>query len=181
MNIFQILFLLSVVIIYGFSMDPARKGNENFPERNGNGLIEEAVDSEYPGINVHYNFEPKDWKHIELIEKRNSDFLKEIKNEARQMTEDKLKIHHVLNIQRRQIEELTNLITSIQSGTKGNMSIQEQAFQYLRNGNTINLKKNQNVYKLKETFDEIGIRLFENSKFERPNNFYFKLAEQWAT
>lgn len=180
MNIFQILCLLCVLLTYGATMDPARKGNENFP--NTNNAQEEVYDSEYPGFNIHYTYEPKDWKQIESIETKNSEFLREIKNEIRQMAEDKLKIHHVLNIQMRQIEELNSLIESLQSNKKTNadIDIEEKVYQYLRNGNISNLKKNQNTYKIKDTFNDISTTVFENFKFERPSNFYFNLVEQWA-
>lgn len=158
-------------------MDPWRKGNENFPS---NTDTEEAFDSEYPGFNVHYNFEPKDWKQIELTEKENFDFLQKIKNEINQMVTDKLKMYHVLNIQKKQLDELTNLLKPVPSNTNDINNVEEQVLQYLRNGNKNNLKRNQNKYKIKDTFDEINTLLLGNFKYEGLSNFYSNLVEQWA-
>ncbi|CRG97031.1 conserved Plasmodium protein, unknown function [Plasmodium gallinaceum] len=175
MIILKFLFFIHIFIIYVNSMNPIKRGNENFPVNN---ITEETdnFDSEYPSFNVHYNFEPKDWKDIELINKKNNDILNDIKNEIVKMKEDKLKINYVLNIQKQQLEELIFLINYIYSNKVKNIV---EMPQYLRSGNFDSYKLNNN--KIEETYNEINNNIMNKSKFIEKKNFYFNLAEQWIT
>lgn len=77
-NAYYFIFFCSF-LIWVNTMNPGRQGNENFSEKNSSDEYE-YVDSAYPGFNIHYNLEPKDWKHIELTEKNNKQFMMDIKN-----------------------------------------------------------------------------------------------------
>ncbi|CRH02821.1 conserved Plasmodium protein, unknown function [Plasmodium relictum] len=176
MKILKILFFFCMFIKYVYSMNPVKRGNENFPVNNISEEIEN-FDSEYPSFNVHYNFEPKDWKNIELINKKNNDFLNDIKNEIIKMDEDKMKINHILNIQKQQLEELIFLIKYVHSN-KGKHTIDEMPL-YLRSGNFDSYKLNNN--KVEETYNDINNYILNKSKFIEKDNFYFNLAEQWIS
>ncbi|SBS91257.1 hypothetical protein PMALA_032320 [Plasmodium malariae] len=165
-------------------MDPAKKGNENFPARNS---TERAInfDSAYPSFNIHYNFEPKDWRNIELVEKEKNDFLNNIKREIGSMEEDKIKINFVLNIQKQQIEELIFLINHIKYTMKNNKDEadeEEQELempQYLRSGNFNNSKADNN--KMEGLFNEINDYTLNKFRLIEQDNFYHNLAEQWIS
>ncbi|CAD2105639.1 conserved Plasmodium protein, unknown function [Plasmodium vinckei lentum] len=160
-------------------MPPFKKGNENFPST---ASIEDtiSVDYSYPSFNIHYNFEPKDWKNIELIENENNHFLNEINNEIKMMEASKKKIYYVLNVQKLQFEELLFLINRIKYLKNNNKHEKYNVNmpQYLRTGN-FNSTNNINPNKVIEIFNQIDDYMFNTSPIMGQDSFYHNLAEQW--
>ncbi|SBS88831.1 conserved Plasmodium protein, unknown function [Plasmodium ovale curtisi] len=178
-------------------MDPVKKGNENFPSRN---LPEDTnFDSAYPSFNVHYNFEPKDWKSIEIMEKENTNFLNEINNEIKRMAEDKKKINYVLNIQKHQLEELLFFIIHIKhnkNNRRDRVDTEKENEEkdneedgekqqvdtmplYLRSGEFVEDKLDDNM--AIKMFNEINDYTVKKFRLTEQDSFYHTLAEQWIS
>ncbi|ANQ10812.1 Uncharacterized protein PCOAH_00052730 [Plasmodium coatneyi] len=182
------LFLLLILTICVQSMDPTKKGNENFPQRNQ--INEETnFDSAFPAFNIHYNVEPKDWRHIELVEKEKNDFLLDIKNEIKLMEEDKNKINYVLNVQKQQLEELQFLLNRMKHikrkslmGGYGEKKLKVDLVampRYLRTGTVLSVDTlgEENILK---AFNELHNYNLDKSRLTNRGSFYHTLAEQWV-
>lgn len=181
MNFFQLLFLIVAPLLFGtLGMNPTRKGNENFSENHSTIVDEDViVDSEYPGFNVHYNFEPKDWRAIELNEEANFEFTKEINEEIKRMNNDKMKMIYILNIQKEQIRELLYFIKVIQSNKKTTNNTNIQSIpQYLRSGSMENTELTQK--KIQDSFDHLHHYSIVKNKYNKGSDFYYGLMDQWA-
>ncbi|SCN63531.1 conserved Plasmodium protein, unknown function [Plasmodium chabaudi adami] len=179
MNILLYFCVNFIFVISIYCMPPFKKGNENFPST---ASMEDtlSVDSSYPSFNIHYNFEPKDWKNIELIENENNHFLNEINNEIKMMEASKKKIYYVLNVQKQQFEELLFLVNRIKY-LKNNNKHEKYSInmpQYLRTGN-FNSNNNINPNKVMEIFNQIDDYMFNTSPIMGQDSFYHNLAEQW--
>lgn len=180
MNFFHLLFVVIVSMLWGtLGMDPTRKGNENFPLNHMIADEDVNVDSEYPGFNVHYNFEPKDWRAIELNEEAHFQFLKDINEEINRMNEDKMKINYILNIQKEQINELLYFIKAIQSSKNTTKDPNVKSIpHYLRTGSLENLeltKKN-----IQDTYDQLHHYSINKNKYNKGSDFYYGLMDQWV-
>ncbi|KYN98188.1 hypothetical protein PGSY75_1239400 [Plasmodium gaboni] len=175
-NVYYFIFFCSF-LIWVNSMNPLRQGNENFSEKNSSDEYE-YVDSAYPGFNIHYNLEPKDWKHIELIEKNNKQFMMDIKEEIKRMEEDKKKINYILNVQKQQFQELLFLIDH-KKHNHHNINIDEMP-NFLKKGtfhDEYNNKLNEN--QILQAFKDIDNYTLDNYKYIGQQNFYYHLAQQW--
>ncbi|KJP87419.1 hypothetical protein AK88_02976 [Plasmodium fragile] len=168
-------------------MDPTKKGNENFPQRNQT-HEENNFDSAFPSFNIHYNVEPKDWRHIELVEKEKKDFLLGIKNEIRLMQEDKNKINYVLNVQKQQLEELQFLLNRMKHMKRKSVTREGEEQlkvdllpmpRYLRTGTLLSVDTpgEENILR---AFNELHIYNLDKSRLTNRGSFYHSLAEQWV-
>lgn len=168
-------------------MDPRKKGNENFPQRNQTNE-ETNFDSPFPAFNIHYNVEPKDWRKIEFVEKEKKDFLLDIKNEIRLMQEDKNKINYVLNVQKQQLEELQFLLNRMKHiKRKSPMGEGEEKLKvdllamprYLRTGSFLGVDSlgEENILR---AFNELHNYNLDKSRLANRGSFYHNLAEQWV-
>ncbi|CAA9991192.1 conserved Plasmodium protein, unknown function [Plasmodium knowlesi strain H] len=182
------LFLLLILTICVQSMDPTKKGNENFPQRNQT-TEETNFDLAFPSFNVHYNVEPKDWRHIESVEKEKNDFLLDAKNEINLMQEDKNKINYVLNVQKQQLEELQFLLNRMKHikrknlmGGEGEDKLKISLLampRYLRTGTflSVDTPAEENILR---AFNELHNYNLGKSRLTGRGSFYHTLAEQWV-
>lgn len=151
--------------------------------------IEEAnFDSAFPAFNVHYNVEPKDWRHIELVEKEKQDFLLGIKKEIRLMQEDKNKINYVLNVQKQQLEELQFLLNRMKHFRRKSLIAEGEEQlkvdllampRYLRTGTLFSVDTLGEENALRD-FNELHNYSVDKSRLTTRGSFYHNLAEQWV-